>query len=93
MKTFKQLLEKIEYYRTRPHYSYSTKLSVGKYDTDYFDKIPDTETYRDEGKVRAFKHELIPKKPIVSNAADIIPQHDDIIHRISKHAQERIHRK
>lgn len=73
-------------YRSRPYNKRTGKMNVSQYDDEYYDKKPDTETYRDDsGKLYAMKHKLIPKKSIVSSAEDIIPASDDVIHRGMSH--------
>ena len=87
MKSFKQFIkETMRDYRNRPYNKITGKMDVSQYDDEYYDKEPDTQTYRDDsGKLFAMKHNLIPKKPIVSRAEDIIPKSDDVIHRGMSH--------
>ena len=59
-----------------------------QYDTDYFDKKMTAGHYvNDEGKPFAYKHELVPKKQIVSRVEDILPKSDDVIHRGVSHEE------
>lgn len=88
MKSFKEFIdEKFVDYRTRPYNVKRNEMSIGQYDTDYFDKVPDVGYYRSDetGKPYAFRHKLIPKTKIASNAEDIIPTSDDVIHRGISH--------
>lgn len=90
MKTFKQFLEeKFRNYRDS-YYGVNVKgRGYGKsnrsvYDDDYLEANPE-KMEDEEGKAVGWKHKLVPKKKIVSSAADIIPRSDDVIHRGMSH--------
>lgn len=84
----KKVNEKMEDYRSGPFRIKRNKMSVSSYDTDYYDKVPDTEFYRSDetNKPYAFRHKLIPKREIKS-AEDVVDTSNDVIHRGISHKE------
>lgn len=91
MKSFKQFLnEKFRNYRDNWYgVDPKGKLSRGNnsvYDDDYLETEPEKLT-DENGKAIAWKHKLIPKKPVVNWPGEIIPKSDDVIHRGMSHEE------